>query len=67
MYGAQVWYTGINQKRLLNWLQIAQNEGLCKMTGVFCTTPMEPLHNLTCVPPIPYLMDKLMHSYSHRL
>jgi hypothetical protein len=65
-YGAQVWYTGAYQK-CLNRLQIAQNEGIRKMTGVFCTTPIEPLHNLTCVPLIPYLMDKLMHSYSHRL
>jgi hypothetical protein len=37
------------------------------MTGVFHTTPIEPLHNLTRVPPIPYLMDKLIHSYTHRL
>jgi hypothetical protein len=37
------------------------------MTGVFRTTPIEPLHNLTRIPPIPYLMEKLMHSYSHRL
>jgi hypothetical protein len=37
------------------------------MTGVFHTTPIKPLHNLTRIPPIPYLMDKLMHSYTHRL
>ena len=43
------------------------NEGLCKMTGVFRTTPVKPLHNLTHVPPIPYVMNKLMHSYAHRL
>jgi hypothetical protein len=66
-YGAQVLYTGVQQKRLLNHLQITQNEGLCKMTGVFRTTPTEPLHNLARIPPIPYLMKKLMHSYAHRL
>jgi hypothetical protein len=66
-YGAQVWYMGIQQKHLLTCLQTTQNEGLHKMTRVFRTTPIEPLHNLTCVPPIPYLMDKLMHSYTHRL
>jgi len=65
-YRAQVWYTGVQQKRLINCLQIAQNEGIRKMTGVFRTTPIEPLHNLTRVPPIPYLIDKLMHSYAHR-
>jgi len=66
-YRAQVWYNSVQQKRLLNCLQIAQNEGIHKMTGVFCTTPIEPLHNLTRIPPIPYLMGKLMHSYAHRL
>ena len=67
IYGAQVWYMGIHQKCLLNWLQTTQNEGLHKMMGVFRTTLIEPLHNLTCIPPISYLMGKLMHSYAHRL
>jgi hypothetical protein len=67
IYGVQVWYTGTQQKRLVTRLQTAQNEAIRKMTGVFCTTPIEPLHNLTHVPPIPYLLDKLMHSYAHRL
>ena len=46
---------------------VAQNEGLCKITGVFQTTPVEPLTNLTGIPLIPYVMNKLMHTYSHRL
>jgi len=46
-YGAQVWYMGIQQKCLLDHLQIAQNKGIRKITGVFHTTPIEPLHNLT--------------------
>jgi hypothetical protein len=66
-YGAQVWYTGIGQKGLLQKMQVAQNEGIRKITGVFQMTPVEPLHNLTGVPPIPYLMTKLMESYTHRL
>jgi hypothetical protein len=37
------------------------------MTGVFKTTPIDPLHNLTGVPPISYVLLKLMHSYSNRL
>jgi hypothetical protein len=48
-------------------MQVAQNEGIRKITGVFRTTPVEPLHNLTGVPPIPYLMTKLMDSYTNRL
>ena len=66
-YRAQVWYTGKQQKGLLNRLTVAQNDGLRKITGVFRTTPVEPLTNLTGIPPIPFYMNKLMHVYSHRL
>ncbi len=34
---------------------------------MFKTTPIEPLHNLIGIPPIPYLVNKLMHTYSNRL
>jgi hypothetical protein len=66
-YGAQVWYTRHRQKGLTNRMQIAQNEGLHKLMGVFKTTPIEPLHNLTRIPLIPYLIGKLMHSYALRI
>jgi len=66
-YGAQVWYTSKGQNSLIHCLQVAQNEGLHKMTGIFKTTPIDPLHNLTGVPPISYVLPKLMHSYSNRL
>jgi hypothetical protein len=29
--------------------------------------PLEPLHNLVHVPPIQYVLEKLMHAYSNRL
>lgn len=66
-YGMPVWYTGIGQKGLIQWLQVAQNEGICKIMGTFKMTPVKPLHNLICVLPICYMLDKLMHSYSTRL
>ena len=66
-YGVPVWYTGHRQKGLLKILQIAQNDGLRKITGVFKTMPTEPLHNLTGILPISYLLKKLMRSYSLRL
>jgi hypothetical protein len=66
-YGAQVWYTGVKQKGLVQKLQVAQNDGLRKIAGVFKTTPVEPLHNLTGVPPISYVLNKLKHSYSLKL
>ena len=66
-YGAQVWYTGISQKGLIQRLQTAQNEGIRKITGTFCTSPVEPLHNMTGIPPLSHVMNKLMHSYFIRL
>jgi hypothetical protein len=66
-YGTQVWYTGVGQNGLVQQLQVAQNDGLCKIAGVFKTTPVEPLHNLMGVPCIPYVLDKLKHSYSLKL
>jgi hypothetical protein len=62
---AQVWYTGKGQKNLIQHLQVAQNEGLRKMTGIFKMMPIDPLHNLTRVPPISYMLPKLMHAYSN--
>ena len=66
-YRAQVWYPGKGQKSLVHRLQVAQNKGLRKMTGIFRMTPIDPLHNVTGVPPISYVLPKLMHAYSNRL
>src|SRR6266851_674097 len=35
--------------------------------GMFKTMPLDPLHNMIGVPPISYLLPKLMHAYSFRL
>jgi hypothetical protein len=32
--------------------------------GVFKTTPVETLHNLTCILPLPYVLKKLTHAYA---
>jgi hypothetical protein len=66
-YGVPVWYTGIRQKKHMKLLQTAQYEGIRKLLGVFKTTPLEPLHNLTGIPPISYLLDKLLTAYTRRL
>jgi hypothetical protein len=66
-YGTQVWYTGVKQKGLVQKLQVAQNDRLRKIARVFKTTLVEPLHNLTGVPPISYVLNKLKHSYSLKL
>ena len=67
IYGAQVWYTGHNQKGLIHNLQVAQNKGICKIMGTFHTLPIEPLHNITRILPLSHVMTKLMHSYFIRL
>ena len=66
-YGAPIWYMGKGQKSLVQCLQVAQNEGIRRMMGVFKTTPTDTLHNLTRILPIRYVLDKLTHSYSLRL
>jgi hypothetical protein len=66
-YGVPVWYKGNGQKWHTKLLQTAQHEGIRKLLGVFKTTPIEPLHNLTGIPPICYLLDKILNAYTHRL
>ncbi len=46
---------------------MAQNDGIHKITRVFHTTPTEPLHNMTGIPPLSYILPKLMHAYTLRL
>jgi hypothetical protein len=66
-YGVQVWYTGTKQRGLIQKIQVTQNEGIRKITGVFQTSPVEPLHNLTAIPPVSYLLKKINTSFTNRL
>ena len=66
-YGAPVWYTGVSQKGLINTLQIAQNEGIRKITGVFRTTPTAVTENMIGIAPIKYLLPRIIHSFHNRL
>ena len=58
-YGSQLWWTSPKKQTLLNILWTAQNVGLHLITGVFHTTPMEPLHVLAHVLPIHIYLEKL--------
>ena len=53
-YGAALWYSGIAQKGLTGPLQVAQNDAIRKMCGVFRTTPVDPLHHVANILPIHY-------------
>jgi len=38
-------------KSLLHIFQVAQNDGVCHISGTFCTTPVDPLHNMVAILP----------------
>ena len=50
-YGCQLWFTG-KQKGLVKKLQVVQNEAIRIISGTFCTTPQELLHQMLNILPI---------------
>ena len=66
-YGAEVWYTGHRQKHLVNMLQVAQNEGIRKITGVFRTTPTAVSENMIGIAPIKFVLSRSLHSFCNRM
>ena len=66
-YGAEVWYTGHRQKHLVNMLQIAQNEGIRKITGVFRTTPTAVSENMIGIAPIKFVLSRSLLSFRNRM
>ena len=66
-YGVEVWYTGHRQKHLVNTLQIAQNEGIHKITGVFRTTPTAVSENMIGIAPIKFTLSRSLHSFRNRM
>jgi len=51
LYGLPVW-SFCAPKSLLRILQVAQNVAVRKISGTFCTTPIEPLHNMLAIRPL---------------
>ena len=66
-YGAALWYTGTAQKGLTGPLQVAQNEAIRKMCGVFRTTPTDPLHHVANILPITYRLKVARDQFVHRI
>jgi hypothetical protein len=66
-YGCPIWYMGKGQKSLIHCLQATQNKGIRRLMGVFRTTLMDILHNLTRILPIHYMLCKLTHSHTLHL
>jgi hypothetical protein len=57
-YVAPVWYTG--QAYLLKELCGAQNLAIRHIAGAFCTSPVEPLHELMAILPIDLCLKLLV-------
>ena len=67
-YGCQLWFDPRKLSRtLINKLQVIQNAGLRRIAGAFKTTPIEPLHVLTFMPPIEVTICHLYASSALRL
>jgi hypothetical protein len=49
-YGSPIWFRG--QKKHIKVLQAVQNMAICVIMGAFRSMPLEPLHQLTAIPPI---------------
>ena len=66
-YGALLW-AHRPPKYLIKLVRTAQNDALCHISGVFHTTPTNPLPHLLAILPIQYTLDQLLvGSFSDRL
>jgi hypothetical protein len=60
-YGCQLWYTG-KQKVLVKKLQTVQNKVVQLISGVFYTTPREPLHQLLTILPMDLRLNMIVQN-----
>ena len=65
-YGAPLWALH-PPKYLTQMARVAQNDALRRISGCFCTTPVEPLPHLLAILPIQYTLEQLTGSFSDRL
>ena len=62
-YGAPLW--GLHPpKYLIQMARVAQNDALCRISGCFRTTPVDPLPHLLAILPIQYTLEQLTGSFS---
>ena len=66
-YGAALWFSGSGQKGLIGPLQVAQNDAIRKMCGVFRTTPTAPLHHVANILPIAYRLRAARDQFLARM
>lgn len=66
-YGSTLWFTGRNQKGLVQVLSVAQNKALVWILGAFRTSPIPAMEHLASIQPIPILLARLNRSAADRL
>ncbi|KAG9225338.1 hypothetical protein CCMSSC00406_0006275 [Pleurotus cornucopiae] len=66
-YGTALWYTGKRQKQLTNQMSCVQNVGLRLILGTFKSTPVDAMHHLGAILPIPALLERTLDSAAIRL
>ena len=66
LYGFPLWSYHA-PKRLIQILQVAQNDAVRRISGSFRTTPVEPLHNMLAIPPIRFTIAKYHAAFTTRL
>ena len=66
LYGLPLW-SHHPSRRLVQTLQVAQNEAVRRISGSFRTTPIEPLHNMLAIPPIRFTIAKYRAAFTARL
>ena len=66
IYGCQLWFHG-KQVTLVKKLQIVQNKAVKIISGTFCTTPCDPLHQLLSILLMDLWLTKLTQNTALRL
>jgi len=66
LYGLPVWSHRL-PKSHVHILQVAQNIAVRRISGTFCTTPVEPLHHMLSIPPIKYTIAKYCAAFTAHL
>jgi hypothetical protein len=67
LYGCQLWANSPKVVSLMKKVQLVFNEGVKVISGVFCTAPHEPLHEILWVLPAQHFLEKLIHTSALRL
>ena len=65
-YGCQLWFKG-KQVTLVKKLQIVQNDAVRLISGMFHTTPRDPLHQLLNILPMDLRLKMIVQNSALRL